>query len=161
MLHHIANHSTWCCRIHRIEQFHRHIRIFSRQNTSWVQNFRTKICQLSRLIKVQMTHWCSILHETRVIIVHTIYIGPNLNLRRAQRTAYERSSIVATTTLQIIDITSCIQADKTLSDIDILVRMRCQLFLQLLLNILLIWFAIFVGTHKFQSRQQHCIVSLF
>ena len=148
----IADSSTRSSRIHRIEQTHRDIGILRWLNASWVQDFSAKICQLSCLYEMQMAHRSGILYKTRIVVVHTINIGPNLNLRSTNSSTKKRSGIVATTTLKVIYFAIHIEAYKALGDINIFVRISRKNSLAMLFDILEVWLLIRIGTHKFQRR---------
>ena len=57
--------------------------------------------------------------ETRVIIVHTIDIGPDLDFLGEDCSADKRCGIIAAATLEIVDFAKMISADKTLSQNDL------------------------------------------
>ena len=72
-----------------------------------------------RLFEVQMTHRRSFVHNTGIIVVHAVDIRPNLNFRSVDGSTDQRSRIVASATLQVINLAISIAADETLRDVDI------------------------------------------
>ena len=104
---------------------------------------------------MQVTHGRSLIHDARVVVVHAVNVCPNLYLGSIDGSANQRSGVVASTPLQVINLTVCVAADEALRDVDVSIRMQLQLDLQLLLDIYRVRFGILVCPHEFQSWQQH------
>ena len=102
-----------------------------------------------------------VFNETRVVVVHTVNICPNLNLSCTNCCSNEGSSIVGATALQVIYLTVCISANKTLSDIDFLTWIFLQLNFDFLTDILEVWFSILIGAHKLKCWNQSGIHAQF
>ena len=62
-----------------------------------------EICQLGGLFKMERAHRRRALYKAGVVIVHTVDIGPNLDLLGVQHSPYYRGGIVAAATTQIVD----------------------------------------------------------
>ena len=62
-------------------------------------------------------------------------ICPNLDFRSVYCGSNQRSSVVTTTTLQIVYLTVSIAADETLRNVDFRIRIKIQLSTQFILNI--------------------------
>ena len=93
--------------------------------------------------------------------MHTVDICPNLDFRSVYCGSNQRSSIVTTTTLQIVYLTVSIAADETLCNVDFCIRIEIELCAQFILNIYRIRFCVLVSTHEFQSRKQHRLHATF
>ena len=65
---------------------------------------------------MQATHWCSGIDEARVIIVHPINVRPYLYLVYSESCTDERSSVVTTPTLEVVDISEGIATDIAFGD---------------------------------------------
>ena len=150
----VRDQCTRSFRIHGVEQTYRDIGVLGRLNTSGMQDFCAEVCQLRRFLKMKMTYGSRLVYNTRIIVVHTINVSPNLNFGSIDSRTDQRSGIVAATTLQIIYLTVCITADVTLRDVDIGIGMQLKLNLKFLLDIYRIGFGILISTHVLQSRKQ-------
>ena len=102
-----------------------------------------------------MTYRSSLINDTRVIIVHTVDIGPYLDFGSIDSCTDQRSGIVASTTLQIVYFSVSVAANVSLCDVNLSTGMQFQLHLKFLLNIYRIGLRILIGTHIFQSRKQN------
>ena len=100
-------------------------------------------------------------NDTRIVIVHTVDVCPDLNFGSIYRCSDQRSRIIATATLQLVYLTISIAADETLRDVDIHIRIKFELCLQLLLNIYGVRLRVLISTHEFQSRKQYGLRTAF
>ena len=83
-----------------------------------MQNLGTEVGQLGSLFELQVTNRFRILHESGAIVVHAVYVGPDLYLLGIDSSTYQRSRIITATALQVVNLAVGIAADIALSDID-------------------------------------------
>ena len=97
-----------------------------------MQNLCTEICQLSSLLEVELVNGLRLVDHTWVVIMHTVDVRPDLNLLGIDGSTNQRSGIVRATTLQIVNLTVSIAADKALRNVHlqtlILLHNGSQLF---------------------------------
>ena len=79
---------------------------------------------------MKMTHRRSLVHNTRVVVVHAVDIRPNLDFGSVDGSTNQRSGIVAAATLQIVYLAIGVAADETLRDINFGIGMQFQLNLE-------------------------------
>ena len=116
-----------------------------------MQDLGTKVGQLGCLLEVQLMHGFGMVYDTRVVVVHTIDIGPYLNLLSTDGSTHERGCVVGTTTLQVVDLTIGIATDEALGDIHLCAFVLLEDGIQLLLDIYGVWLGVFVGTHEIKG----------
>ena len=151
----IRNQGTRSIRLHCIQQANRDIIDFSRQDTSRMQDLRPEISQFCRFFEMQMTNRRRSFYESRIVIVHTIDICPDLYLFCLDSRTNQRSCIVATAALQVIDLTVCVSADITLRNIQVSFGIFFQQTSQFFFDVDWIRFSILVCTHKIECRKQY------
>ena len=66
-------------RVHGVQQADRNVGIFGRLNTGGVQNLGTEVGQLGSFFKMQLAHRRRFVDNARVVVVHTVDIGPDLD----------------------------------------------------------------------------------
>ena len=123
----VRNQCARSSRFHGVQQTYRNVGIFSRLDTSRVQNLCTEVGQFSCFFKVKLTYRRSLVYYARVIVVHTVDVCPDLDFRSIDGSSNQRSRIVTSSTLQVVDFTVCVAADESLSDIDFITRVCFQL----------------------------------
>ena len=99
--------------------------------------------------------------KSGVVVVHTIDVGPNLNLRRIDGRTDERCRVVRTATLQVVHFAIGVAADEALCDIDVATLVLLQLHAQFLADVLEVRLAVLVGTHKVERGKETGVVALF
>ena len=109
-------------RVEGVLQSHGNTSISSWLNTGWVKNFCTKVSQFCCFLKTKLTHGSCAFNKTRVVVVHPVDVCPNLNLTCANGCTDERSCVVRTATLEIVYLPFGIATDKSLRDVDVVVR---------------------------------------
>ena len=114
---HIVNQRALGRRVECAEQTHGNVVQFRRLHTCGVQNLGTEISKLGSLLKIQAFHWTRVFNIARVIVVHTVNVGPDFNLLRADSSANERRRIVAAAALQVVCLAISVFADVALRDI--------------------------------------------
>ena len=147
-------------RIERVQQADRNIIFPGRHNTRRMQNFRTEMRQLRRLVKVQLPDRRRIANISRVVVMQPVYIRPNLNFLSINSSTDNRSRVIASSTFQIIDFAKSILANEPLGNEQICIRMLLEQCLQLRLYIIGIRGNIFRNPHEIQRRQQYCRYTL-
>ena len=120
-----------------------------------MQNLSTKVSQLGCLLKVQLVNRLCAVNHTWVVIVHTVDIGPDLNLISTDSSTNQRGCVVATTTLQVVNLAISVAADKALSKEYLNTLVLLHQRSQLLLDIYRIGLGILIGTHKVECVQQY------
>ena len=108
---------------------------------------------------METANGCRNVHDTGVVVVHAVYIRPYLNLIGIYCRSDQRSRIVATATLEIVDLPESIPANVTLrQEQHILIRMSLYHRQEMLPDIVFVRLCILVGAHIIQSRQHgyHC-----
>ena len=126
-----------------------------------MQNLCTEVSQLGCFFEVQLAYRSGLVNNTRVVIVHTVDICPDLDFGSVHCCSDQRSGVVATTTLQVVYLTVSIAADETLRNVDFRIRIKIQLSTQFILNIYGVRFCVLISTHEFQSRKQHGLHTTF
>ena len=126
-----------------------------------MQNLGTEVSQLGSFLELQLVDRLRLVDHTRVVVVHTVDVGPNLDFLSVQGSTDERSGVVGTAALQVVDLAIGIAADEALGDVHLLAFVLLHDGSQLLLDIDGIGFGIFVGTHEVKSVQQHSLDALF
>ena len=144
----VVDDGTVCLRIHGVLQANWNTCILGWLNTGRVENLGSEVSQLCCLLEVQLAYCLCVLYDTRVVVVHTIDIGPDLNLVSWESCTYERSCVVATTTLEIIYLAVSVAADEALGDVNLITFVLLHDGTQFLLDVLWVWFCILISTHK-------------
>ena len=96
----------------------------------------------------------SLVNHARVVVVHTVDIGPYLYLFGIDSSTNQRCCIVATATLQIVNLAIGITANESLGDIYLCSFLVLENIREFLTDIRRIGFGILVGAHKVECRQQ-------
>ena len=86
-----------------------------------MKNLCTKVGKFSCFLEIELTHRGSTFNKARVVVVHTIDIGPNLNFIGTDGGTNERCCVVRPATLEVVDLTIGIATDESLGDVDIVV----------------------------------------
>lgn len=102
---------------HGVEQSHGDICRFGRLDTCGMQNLGAEVCQLGRLLEVEFSDGTCVVDISRVVVVHTVYVGPDLNLIGTNGGADQRCGIVASAALQVVDLALVISAYETLGQV--------------------------------------------
>ena len=110
---------------------------------------------------MQLTNRSCLVHNARVVIVHTVDVRPYLDFGSLYGSTDQGCGVIAATTLQVVYLTVSIAADETLCDVNLHIRIQFQLCLQFLLNIYRVRFRVLVSTHEFQSRKQYGLHTAF
>ena len=122
-------------------------------NTCRMQNLGTKIGKLGSLLEVELANGLGLIHNTWVVVVHSVDVGPNLNLLSWQSCTNKLCCKVATATQQIVYLAIGVAADKALCDVYLIALVLLHNGRQLLLDILRVGLGILVCAHKVESRQ--------
>ena len=76
----VAHQRTRSLRVHRIQQTHGDVVHTCWSDAGGVQDLGTEIGKLGSLVKVELAHRLGVSHHARVVVVHTVDVGPDLNL---------------------------------------------------------------------------------
>lgn len=85
-----------------------------------MQNFGAEVSQLCSLFELQLVDGLRLVYHTRVVVVHTVDVGPDLDFLSVQCSTDERSGVVRTAALQVVYLAVGIAADESLRDIHLL-----------------------------------------
>lgn len=125
-----------------------------------MQDLGTEVGKLGSLLEVELVDGLGVIYYARVVVVHTVDVGPNLYLVGGKHRADERSCVVRTSALQIVDLAIGVAADKALSDIDLMTLVFLHHLVELVFNISGIRLTVFVCAHEVKGIEQHGIDSL-
>ncbi len=87
-----------------------------------------------------------VVDDARIVVVHSVDVGPYLHFVRVDRRAHQRRAVIAAAASEVVDFASVVRTDETLRHVEsILVgRYRSQRFPQTAS----IYFPVFVGHHE-------------
>lgn len=114
-----------------------------------------EIGKLGGFLEVQVVHGRSLFHETRVVVVHSVDVGPDLYLIGFQSCAYQRRGVVASASLEVVDSSVLVAADESLCDIKVGVGILIQYPAQILTREVDVRLAFTVYFHEVESRDKH------
>ena len=63
-----------------VEQAHRHTGELGRLDAGGVQNLGTEVGQLGCLLEMKLADRLGVFHNAWVVVVHAVYVGPDVNL---------------------------------------------------------------------------------
>ena len=89
-----------------------------------------------------------LLYDAWVVVVHTVDICPYLDLVSEHSCTDERSCIVRTTTLKVVNLTISVAAYKALSDVYLIALVCLKHLCEILLDEWSIRLCVLVGTHE-------------
>ena len=145
----VGDECTRSRRVHCIEQTHGDVGVLGGLNTGGVQDFCAEVCQLGRFFKMKVTHRRSLVHNTRVVVVHTVDVRPNLDFGSIDGSAYQGSGIIAAAALQVVYLAISVATDETLCDVDFRIGMQFELNLEFIFDINRVGLRVLVRTHVF------------
>ena len=125
-----------------------------------MEDLGSEVSQLGSLFEVKLVNRLRLVNDTRVVIVHTVDIRPDLDLLSIDGSTYERGGIVGTTTQQVVHFAIGIAADESLGDVYLSTLVLLDQWLQLLLDVDGIGLGILVCTHEVERVQQHGVDAL-
>ena len=83
-----------------------------------MQNFGSEVGQLGSFIETHVPNRVGVFHETGVVVVHAVDIGPDLYFGGSDGSSHEGRTVIASTTTQIIYFAFAVRADKPLCHIE-------------------------------------------
>jgi len=98
---------------------------------------------------MKVTHRRSLVYNTRVVVVHTVDVRPNLDFGSIDGSAYQGSGIIAAAALQVVYLAIGVAADETLCDVDFRIGMQFELNLEFIFDINRVGLRVLVRTHVF------------
>ena len=107
-----------------------------------MQDFCTEIGQFCSFFKIELAHRGRAFHETGVIVVHAVDVGPNLDFIGAHGCANQRGRIVRTTALEVGNVAFGVATNEALGDIDVISGMFAQQFVEMFADESRIGFAV-------------------
>ena len=125
-----------------------------------MEDLGTEVGQLGRLIVVECPHRSGVLHDTRVVIVHPVDVGPYLNLLGIEDGANDGGGVVAAAALEVVHLGVGIEADVSLSEEERLRRVVGHRLQEAVLYAWKVRLAILVGADEVESAQPDRIFPL-
>ena len=147
--------------VHRVEQTHRDASELGRLDAGGMQYLCAEVGKFCCLFEVELAHRLGMLHKARVVIVHTINVGPYLNLLCLNGSANQASCIVAAAAQQVVYLTLSVAADEALRDIDLIAWVVIENLRGLLLDIVHVGFTVLVGTDDVEGIDEQGIDATF
>ena len=122
-------------RLHGVEQSYRNICKFGRLHTCRVKDFRTEICQLGSLLemKAHLQGLCPLRNGGRCCAFRLC--RSDLYLLCIESRTEQGCGVVASATLEVVDLAIHIAADESLCQIDFMVGIGCNDSVSLLLDV--------------------------
>ena len=120
-----------------------------------MEYLRSEICQLGGLVERKVGYRRCTLHEARVIVVHSVYVGPDLDFLGSYGRADKGGGVVASATLEIVHVTEGVAADEALGDVDLMSLIGFKYPADILLDEHLVRLAVLVCLHEIQCRKKH------
>ena len=126
-----------------------------------MQNFRAEVSQLGCLFEMQLAYGRSLVHDTRVVVVHPVNVRPDLDFLGLDSGADEGSRVVASAALEVVDFSVGVAADISLGDVQVCLRMLVEQLLEFLADIQRVRLSVFVRPHEIQRREENGIDAAF
>ena len=126
-----------------------------------MQDFGAEVSQLRSLFELQLVDGLRLVYHTRVVVVHTVDVGPDLDFLSVQCSTDERSGVVRTAALQVVYLAVGIAADESLRDIHLLSLVLLHDGSQLFLDVDGVGLGVLVSTHEVESVEQYSLDALF
>ena len=126
-----------------------------------MQDLGTEIGQLCCLLKVELVYGICLVNDARVVVVHAVDVGPDLNFLSTESHADERSCEIAAATLQVVYLAISVEADETLCDVDLVALVLGHDGCELFFYILCVGLSVLVGAHEVESREKCGLDALF
>ena len=155
----VVNERAGGRRLHGIEETYGDVGIFGRLNAGGVQDFGSEVGQFGRLFKVQMPYGLRIFHHARVVVVHPVDIGPDLDFLRADGGSHQGGGVVAAAPLEVVHLVMGIAADVALGNIYI--GLGGHQRLQMPADEFLVRLSLGVQFHEIQGGNQEHVHALF
>src|SRR5690606_17858402 len=105
------------------------------------------------IFKTQVGNGSGALNDPRIVIMHTIDIGPYLYFVCTDGSTDERRRIITPSSSEVIDFAESIPTDISLCDKKIMVVRLQQQLIQLLTEKVDFWLIVLVYSHKIQGGQ--------
>ena len=161
MLYLVVDNGAGCRRIHGVQQSHGDTGEFGRLDAGGVQDFCAEIGKFRRFFEVELAYGFRVVYHARVVVVHAVDVGPDLDFLAHQCRADKAGGVVRAAAQQVIYFSVCVAADEALRDVDVIVRMGFELFADFFFNVVQVGFRVFVGTHEIQRRQEDDLHAAF
>ena len=96
-------------------------------------------------------HSFRLIDDARVIIVHSVNIGPDDYFISHESSTDKRSGVIRTSTLEIVHLSVGITTDETLGNIDLITFIGTHYLREMLLDIMCVRLSILVSTHEVEG----------
>ena len=110
---------------------------------------------------MQVPHGLGILDHARVVVVHPVDVGPDLDFLCRQGRAHEGSRVVGAAALEVVHLVMGVPADETLGQEELRLGMGVDEFRQVFADEIGIRLTLDVGPHEIQRGQEFRMDSLF
>ena len=106
-------------RLHGVEKPNGDACLLGRENACRVKDFGAEVSKLSRLAEVERFDGFGSLDEARIVVVHAVDVGPNFDDGGRKRGTEDGGGVVATATLEVVNLTIGVHADEALGDVNL------------------------------------------
>ena len=144
-------------RRHGVFELYRNIVVAGRYDGIRMQDLRPEICQLRSFVEREFGYREGFVHHPRIVVVHAVDIGPDLNQFSPGCCPDQRSGVIASAALEVVDPAQVIGADIPLGHEQLVFRILTEHFSQAFADTAQVRFAVFVDKHEFQGRKEHIV----
>src|SRR6185436_12552036 len=95
---------------------HRHPDFLRRNDRGGMQDLCAEICQLGGLIESKLRDGERFLDDARVVIVHPVDVGPDLDFFGLDGGTDQGCRVIASASLEVVDLVAVVPADVNLCD---------------------------------------------
>ena len=100
----------------RVEDADRDVARDGGQNRRRVQHLCPEVSQLGGFIKRELGNGIGVLYDPGIVVVHAVYVGPDLDLLGIDGSAYQGGRVITAPAFEVVDLAEDVAADVTLGD---------------------------------------------
>ena len=119
-----------------------------------MQDLCAKVCELRSLFKVEVAYRRCLVHHARVVVVHTVYVGPDLDFFCIYGCANQGCGIVRTAPLEVVNLVLYVGADEALGDVQVRVVVLLEDGGESGADVVLVRLSVYVQFHKLKGGEQ-------
>lgn len=97
--------------VHGVEEADRDVVHLGGEDTGGVENLCAEIGELGGFVKREFAYGLGVVDEAGVVIVHTVDVGPDLDLVGKEGSANERGGVVGASALEVVDLAERVAAN--------------------------------------------------
>ena len=146
--HLVVYNRAFCRRVKGVEKPYGYSCELCGKNAGGVEYLRPEICEFRSLLKVELVNGFCSLNKARVVVVHSVYVGPYLYFLRLDCRANQRSGVVRASALQVVNVPLRVAADEPLRYIYIVSRLLLEDFGKAFGYLQLVGFLVLVYAHE-------------